>query len=79
MYCSLSLYFLSDYFMHHARMIVYCKRSATSAARRGPRGSTAVVRGTAVNQDGKSNGFTAPNGPAQQRCVRAALAWHRET
>jgi len=33
-----------------------------------------VVRGTAVNQDGKSNGLTAPNGPAQQGVVRAALA-----
>lgn len=34
----------------------------------------AVVRGTAVNQDGKSNGFTAPNGPAQQKVIRRALS-----
>ncbi len=34
----------------------------------------AVVRGTAINSDGASNGFTAPNGPAQQRVVRSALA-----
>ncbi|CAM2068738.1 SDR family NAD(P)-dependent oxidoreductase [Sulfidibacter corallicola] len=34
----------------------------------------AVVRGTAVNQDGKSNGLTAPNGAAQRAVVRAALA-----
>lgn len=33
----------------------------------------AVIRGTAVNQDGRSNGLTAPNGPAQQAVVRAAL------
>ncbi|MET8878380.1 SDR family NAD(P)-dependent oxidoreductase, partial [Nocardia sp. NPDC004604] len=33
----------------------------------------AVVRGTAVNQDGRSNGLTAPNGPSQQRVVRDAL------
>ena len=33
----------------------------------------AVVRGTAVNQDGRSNGLTAPNGPAQQAVVRSAL------
>jgi natural product biosynthesis luciferase-like monooxygenase protein len=33
-----------------------------------------VVRGTAVNQDGRSNGLTAPNGPSQERVVRAALA-----
>ena len=26
----------------------------------------ALVRGTAVNQDGRSNGLTAPNGPAQR-------------
>ncbi|MEQ0565330.1 type I polyketide synthase [Amycolatopsis sp. NEAU-NG30] len=34
----------------------------------------AVVRGTAVNQDGASSGLSAPNGPAQQRVIRAALA-----
>lgn len=33
----------------------------------------AVIRGTAVNQDGRSNGLTAPNGPAQERVVRQAL------
>ena len=34
----------------------------------------AVVRGTAVNQDGKTAGITAPNGPSQQECIRQALA-----
>ena len=34
----------------------------------------ALVRGTAVNQDGRSNGLTAPNGPSQQAVIRAALA-----
>ncbi|WUI01409.1 SDR family NAD(P)-dependent oxidoreductase [Spirillospora sp. NBC_00431] len=34
----------------------------------------AVVRGSAINQDGMSSGLTAPNGPAQQRVIRAALA-----
>lgn len=33
----------------------------------------AVIRGTAVNQDGRSNGLTAPNGQAQQAVIRAAL------
>ncbi len=33
----------------------------------------AVIRGTAVNQDGRSNGLTAPNGPAQQAVLRGAL------
>jgi malonyl CoA-acyl carrier protein transacylase len=34
----------------------------------------AVVRGSAVNSDGASNGFTAPSGPAQQRVIRQALS-----
>ncbi|WP_241911121.1 type I polyketide synthase [Streptomyces sp. DH-12] len=34
----------------------------------------AVVRGSAVNQDGASSGLTAPNGSAQQRVIRQALA-----
>jgi acyl transferase domain-containing protein/acyl carrier protein len=34
----------------------------------------AVVRGTAVNQDGRSNGITAPNGPAQEAVIQRALA-----
>jgi polyketide synthase 7 len=34
----------------------------------------AVLRGSAVNSDGASNGLSAPSGPAQQRVIRAALA-----
>ena len=34
----------------------------------------AVIRGTAINQDGRSNGLTAPNGPAQEAVLRSALA-----
>jgi len=34
----------------------------------------AVIKGTAMNQDGRSNGLTAPNGPAQQAVIRQALA-----
>ena len=33
----------------------------------------AVIRGTAVNQDGRSNGLTAPNGLAQRAVVQRAL------
>ncbi|THA24433.1 aminotransferase class III-fold pyridoxal phosphate-dependent enzyme [Streptomyces sp. RKND-216] len=33
----------------------------------------AVIRGTAVNQDGRSNGLTAPSGEAQRRVIRDAL------
>nr|WP_232327805.1 type I polyketide synthase [Kibdelosporangium sp. MJ126-NF4]CEL13384.1 Malonyl CoA-acyl carrier protein transacylase [Kibdelosporangium sp. MJ126-NF4]CTQ99073.1 Malonyl CoA-acyl carrier protein transacylase (EC 2.3.1.39) [Kibdelosporangium sp. MJ126-NF4] len=34
----------------------------------------AVIRGSAVNSDGASNGLAAPNGLAQQRVIRSALA-----
>ena len=33
-----------------------------------------VIKGSAINQDGKSNGLTAPNGLSQQRVIRQALA-----
>ncbi|MER7371003.1 type I polyketide synthase, partial [Nonomuraea wenchangensis] len=45
-----------------------------SDARRNGHRVLAVVRGTAINQDGRSNGLTAPSGPAQRRLVRDALA-----
>ncbi len=34
----------------------------------------AVIRGSAINQDGRSSGLTVPNGPAQQAVIRRALA-----
>jgi acyl transferase domain-containing protein len=34
----------------------------------------AVIRGSAINQDGRSNGITAPNGPSQEAVIQAALA-----
>jgi acyl transferase domain-containing protein/acyl carrier protein len=34
----------------------------------------AVIIGSAVNQNGRSSGFTVPNGPAQQALIRSALA-----
>ena len=33
----------------------------------------AVIRGSAINQDGRSGGITAPNGPAQEAVIRKAL------
>ena len=34
----------------------------------------AVIRGSAVNHDGRTNGLSAPSGPAQAAVIRAALA-----
>ncbi|MFC4562164.1 type I polyketide synthase [Nocardiopsis mangrovi] len=45
-----------------------------SDARRNGHDVLAVVRGSAINQDGASDGLTAPSGPAQQRVIRTALA-----
>ena len=33
----------------------------------------AVIKGSAINQDGRSNGLTAPNGLSQQQVIRQAL------
>ncbi|HEU5471637.1 MAG TPA: SDR family NAD(P)-dependent oxidoreductase [Actinophytocola sp.] len=45
-----------------------------SDARRNGHRVLAVLRGSAINSDGASNGLSAPNGPAQRRVIRAALA-----
>ena len=44
-----------------------------SDARRKGHPVLALVRGSAINQDGKSQGLTAPHGPSQQRVIRQAL------
>ncbi|MFA5910709.1 MAG: beta-ketoacyl synthase N-terminal-like domain-containing protein [Vicinamibacterales bacterium] len=45
-----------------------------SAARRDGNRVLAVLRGSAVVQDGRSNGLSAPNGEAQRVVIRQALA-----
>ncbi len=48
-------------------------RRLSDAVRDGDR-VLAVVRGTAVNHDGRSSGLTVPSGPAQQSVLRDAVA-----
>ncbi|WP_091193187.1 type I polyketide synthase [Micromonospora narathiwatensis] len=50
-----------------------------SRARRLGHPILAVVRGSALNQDGTSSQLSAPNGPAQERVIRQALANARLT
>ncbi|KJS57798.1 type I polyketide synthase, partial [Streptomyces rubellomurinus] len=45
-----------------------------SAAQRDGDRVLAVIKGSAINQDGRSQGLTAPNGPSQQRVIQDALA-----
>lgn len=44
-----------------------------SAAQRDGDRIHAVIRGSAVGQDGRTTGLTVPNGPAQEAVIRAAL------
>ena len=52
--------------------VVVLKRLADAVADRDR--ILAVVRGTAVNQDGRSGGLTVPNGTAQEAVIRRALS-----
>jgi len=51
--------------------VIILRRLGDATARRDR--IRAVIRGSALNNDGKSNGLTAPNGAAQRRLVSDAL------
>src|SRR4029434_815699 len=51
--------------------IVVLKRMSDAIAPGDP--IAAVIRGSAVNHDGASSGFTVPNGLSQQELIRRAL------
>ena len=52
--------------------VVVLKRLSDALADNDP--ILAVVRATAINQDGRSSGLTVPNGPAQKALILEALA-----
>ncbi|TQV67809.1 AMP-binding protein, partial [Exilibacterium tricleocarpae] len=52
--------------------VVILKRKKAAASAGDP--VYALIKGSAVMQDGKSNGLTAPVGPAQEATIRRALA-----
>ncbi|MEL6327362.1 MAG: type I polyketide synthase, partial [Cyanobacteria bacterium J06626_23] len=52
---------------------IVCLKRLSDAEAAGDR-ILAVIRGSAINQDGASSGLTVPNGPAQQAVIRQALA-----
>jgi acyl transferase domain-containing protein len=52
--------------------VVALKRLSSAIEARDP--ILAVIRGSAVNSDGRSSGLTVPNGLAQQAVIRSALA-----
>jgi acyl transferase domain-containing protein/acyl carrier protein len=51
--------------------MVVLQRLSDALAQRAP--ILAVIRGSAINQDGRSSGLTVPNGPSQQSVIRKAL------
>ncbi len=51
--------------------VMVVKRLADALAAHDP--VLAVIRGIAINQDGRTNGIAAPNGLSQQRVIRQAL------
>lgn len=51
--------------------VVVLKRLSDARAAEDP--ILALIRGSAINQDGHTSGLTVPNGPSQQKVIRQAL------
>jgi len=49
------------------------RRRRRRKRRRAMTGSIACLAGSQTNQDGRSASLTAPNGPAQEKCIKAVL------
>lgn len=62
----------ADGYVRAETCIVLHLSAAAVGAPAGP--GSVLLRGTFVNQDGRSSSLTAPNGPAQQRVLQGALA-----
>jgi acyl transferase domain-containing protein len=57
-----------------ASMLALLPQASLSGGEGGQPAALAILGGSAINQDGRSSSLTAPNGPAQQEVIRAALA-----
>lgn len=53
-------------------VVLALKRESDARANGDP--ILALIRGSAINQDGRTSGITAPNGPSQEDVIRTALA-----
>ncbi len=63
----------ADGYVRGEGCVVLVLKRLSDAQRDGDR-ILALVRGSALNQDGRSSGLTAPFGPAQEAVIRSALA-----
>ena len=63
----------ADGYVRSESVVTALLQVASSGANSGSGGFCAMLRGSAVNQGGRSSTLTAPNGPSQQDVIRNAL------